>query len=274
MGHAYSAVLAHDMARRNNGTFLLRIENIDQGRSRPDWEAQIYEDLAWLGVSWPLPVMRQSERGANYQSALMKLWHMGLLYPCSCGRRDIINALQAPQEGEEPVQGPDGPVYPGTCRNRPRDLSAPPPTGHALRLDMRRAVQNLTFEFFETGAGLNGETGRISFEGAQAIDEIGDVVLARRDIGTSYHLSVVLDDAAQDVTHVVRGADLFEATKIHVILQHLLSLPTPEYHHHKLIRDDAGKRLAKRDNARAIRAFHDQGMSAEDLKKLIGLSTE
>jgi len=269
LGHAYSALLAHDMARAERGTFRLRIEDIDQSRARPEWETQIYDDLRWLGITWDGSVMRQSERPKAYASALRALWDRGLLYPCHCRRRDIEEALAAPQEGTAPIYGPDGPVYPGTCRGlRPADM----PEGAALRLDMRQATAGAdAFCFEETGAGPAGETGRIVFSAEQAIMGIGDVVLARRDMGTSYHLSVVLDDAAQDITHVVRGQDLFEATNIHVVLQRLLDLPTPIYHHHRLIRDAAGRRLAKRDDARAIARYRAEGASPADIRRMVGL---
>ncbi|MEP2955385.1 MAG: tRNA glutamyl-Q(34) synthetase GluQRS [Sulfitobacter sp.] len=269
LGHAYSALLAHDLAKAAGGRFLLRIEDIDQSRARPKWEAQIYEDLAWLGIDWPQPVMRQSDRMAAYRSALDDLWARGLLYACTCNRRDIAAATSAPQEGAEPVYGPDGLIYPGTCR----DAGHPKASG-ALRLDMRKALAflgNRALSFTENGYGPNVETGAITFSPDQLIATVGDVVLARRDMGTSYHLSVVLDDAAQGITLVPRGADLFAATYIHVVLQALLDLPTPHYHHHRLIRDDGGKRLAKRDDARAIALYRENGMTPEDILSMVGL---
>ena len=271
LGHAYSAMLAHDMARAAKGTFLLRIEDIDQTRARPGWEAQIYDDLRWLGLNWPEPVMRQSDRLPAYRAALERLWDMDLLYPCTCSRRDIEIAASAPQEGVERVLGPDGPVYPGTCRP-----AAPPPGAMPralpLRLDMARALAMAgTPEFTETGQGPGGQSGAISSDCKAMLTGIGDVVLSRRNMGTSYHLSVVVDDAAQSVSHVVRGQDLFEATAIHVLLQRLLDLPTPVYHHHRLIRDETGKRLAKRDDARAIALFRAEGASPMDIRGLVGL---
>ncbi|MDO5757189.1 MAG: tRNA glutamyl-Q(34) synthetase GluQRS [Rhodobacterales bacterium] len=275
LGHAYSAILAHDMAAAQKGRFLLRIEDIDQSRSRPAWEAQIFDDLAWLGLSWPQPVMRQSARINIYQAAITRLWRRGLLYPCTCTRRDIAAAAAAPQEGA-PLVGPDGTVYPGTCRPGPAWCPpiSPPPAGTPLRLDMRRAEaalghRNLTFN--ETGAALDGRSGAISIAWDEVQGAIGDIVLARPAMATSYHLSVVLDDAAQGITLVPRGTDLFDATVIHLILQHLLELPTPVYHHHRLIRDDTGKRLAKRDDARSIRTYRHDGATAQDIRRLIGL---
>ncbi|MDU8941977.1 tRNA glutamyl-Q(34) synthetase GluQRS [Ovoidimarina sediminis] len=273
LGHAYSAMLAHDMARAAGGAFLLRIEDIDQARARDEWEQAIYEDLAWLGLTWETPALRQSERSAVYREGVDGLWAEGLLFACSCNRRDVRAAAAAPNEGE-PVFGPDGIVYPGTCRARKSEGHGPPPEGYALRLDMAAALERAgigAVAFEETGTGPAGETGRIEVGGAEMIRGVGDVVLARRDMGTSYHLSVVIDDAAQGISHVVRGQDLFEATQIHVVLQRLLGLPTPVYHHHRLIRDDAGKRLAKRDDARAIRTYRADGASPADIRCMVGL---
>lgn len=271
LGHAYAALVAHDLARAAGGTFLLRIEDIDTARAKPAWEAQIFEDLRWLGLRWPEPVMRQSDNMPAYQAALDDLWRRGLLYPCHCNRRDIQAAASAPQEGAAPAVGPDGLVYPGTCRCLPAP-DTPRPGDVTLRLNMRRAVQGgQGFGFTETGAGPDGQHGCITVSAQTLIRTVGDVVLARRGMGTSYHLSVVIDDAAQGITDVTRGADLFEATKIHVVLQKLLGLLTPRYHHHRLIRDSAGKRLAKRDDARALRLFRDQGDSPEDLRRRVGL---
>lgn len=273
LGHAYSALLASDLARQHEGQFLLRIEDIDRARARSHWEEQIYDDLSWLGLTWPEPVLRQSTRMEVYEIALQQLWSRGLLYPCTCNRRDIAAAASAPQEGA-PLLGPDGIVYPGTCREK-ADRSGPVPRDIPLRLDMQKAAQTVKvtneFQFFETGCGPCGSTGCVFFSDRELTDTIGDVVLSRRDMGTSYHLSVVLDDAAQNVTHVVRGQDLFDATRIHVVLQALLDLPQPIYHHHKLIRDDAGKRLAKRDDARAISKYRDEGVSPADIRAMIGL---
>ena len=274
LGHAYSALLAHDMARAEGGTFLLRIEDIDRTRSRPEWEAQIVDDLAWLGLTWPQPVMRQSDRTEIYAAALADLWQRGLLYPCTCTRRDIAAAAAAPQEGA-PLIGPDGTVYPGTCRPADRSPQKPlPPADTALRLDMRaaeRALGPAPLRFEESGAAPDGRSGQITAVWDEVHHAIGDIVLARPAMGTSYHLSVVLDDAAQGVTLVPRGADLFDATIIHVILQRLLDLPTPIYHHHRLIRDAAGKRLAKRDDARAIAKYRAEGASPADIRQMSGL---
>jgi glutamyl-Q tRNA(Asp) synthetase len=249
------------MARAAGGAFLLRIEDIDTTRCRPEWEAAIHEDLGWLGLSWPEPVMRQSERLPAYRAALDRLAALGLTYPCTCTRRDIAAALSAPQEGA----GPEGPVYPGTCRGR-----TDAPAGAAIRLDMGRALDRLGGmpAFCETGpehAGIH------HLDAAALVAGTGDIVLARRDIGTSYHLAVVVDDAAQGITHVVRGGDLFEATPIHRLLQALLGLPVPVWHHHRLIRDESGRRLAKRDDARALARFRAEGATPADIRRRIGL---
>lgn len=292
LGHAYSAMLAHDMARAAGGTFLLRIEDIDRSRAKPEWEHQLVDDLNWLGVFWDAEPMRQSDRSAAYLNALDELWRGGLIYPCFCTRSDIAAALSAPQEGVELPRGPDGLIYPGTCREHmtyertfPEAYSRP--LSETLRLDMALSVNHIgTFAhridnpnggwrfyagYDELGIGPAGGNGRIEFTPEDIIDGVGDIVIARREMGTSYHLSVVVDDAAQGVTHVIRGADLTEATKIHVHLQHLLNLPTPTYHHHKLIRDEAGKRLAKRDDARALAKYRNEGASPQDIRRLVGL---
>jgi len=278
LGHAFSALLAHDMARAAGGTFVLRIEDIDRERSRPEWEAQILDDLAWLGLSWDVPVRRQSDHLPAYAAALDDLWRQGLLYPCHCTRRDIRTAASAPQEGAEPATGPDGLIYPGTCRTRADrpPPAAPRPGSVVLRLDMAAAVARgmpdaSLLSFSETGEGPAGETGTIVVPARQLVREVGDIVLSRRDFLGSYHLSVVVDDAAQGITHVVRGADLFEATQVHALLQHLLRLPRPGYHHHRLVRDAAGKRLAKRDDARAIRLYRAEGATPADIRRMAGL---
>lgn len=264
LGHAYSALLAHDAARAAGGRFVLRIEDIDHTRARPEWEAQIYADLTWLGVSWDAPPMRQSDRLPAYSTALQSLWAKGYLYPCHCNRRDIQAAVSAPQEGALAL-GPDGVVYPGTCAPKgatsmPPNADMPPDT--ALRLNLRRALASTTKA--PNGAITFIEKGQhVVTTATEFHQNIGDIVLSRRDYLGAYHLCAVLDDAAQNITHIIRGEDLFEATKIHALLQRLLHLPTPTYHHHRLIRDDAGKRLAKRDDARAIAKYRAEGASPE-----------
>lgn len=265
LGHAYAALVAASLAAP--GRFLLRIEDIDQSRCRPEYETMIAEDLHWLGLGWPLPVMRQSDRLPAYRAALDRLAALGLTYPCHCRRADIRAALSAPQEGA-PVIGPDGPVYPGTCRHRSMAEAGP---GDAIRLKAAAALAHLNLGeiAFEDENIAPGIPHRLS--AADFVAGVGDVVLARRGMGTSYHLSVVVDDAAQGITLVTRGKDLLDSTHIHVLLQRLLDLPVPRYHHHRLIRDAAGKRLAKRDDARALRLYRAEGATPADIRRMLGL---
>jgi glutamyl-Q tRNA(Asp) synthetase len=267
LGHAYSAMLAHDMAREAGGTFLLRIEDIDRARCRPEWEQAILDDLRWLGLDWPERILRQSDNAASYAAALGTIAAAGLVYPCSCSRGDIRAAMSAPQEGAAPA-GPDGLIYPGTCRGRTMSSYRP---GDALRLDTARALQAVDIRrlgYDETGPIAAGHR---HVDQTSLIDGIGDVVLGRKEDGAAaYHLAAVVDDAAQGVTHVIRGDDLAAATPVHVLLQAVLDLPTPVYHHHRLIRDEHGKRLAKRDDARAIALFRAQGYTPADLRRLTG----
>jgi glutamyl-Q tRNA(Asp) synthetase len=265
LGHAFSAILAHDMAVAAGGTFLLRIEDIDQSRCRLEWEAQIYDDLQWLGLSWSDPVLHQSENRAAYDAALCKLAAMGLTYPCRCNRADIRAALAAPQEGDAAI-GPDGLIYAGTCRAREISLAN---AGDTIRLNMEKAMATISapVRFVEMIATSDNCTA----SGDDMVTKVGDVALSRREFGSAYHLSVVVDDAAQGISDVVRGEDLVEATAIHVVLQRLLSLPTPTYHHHRLIRDDQDKRLAKRDDARALSKYRSEGATPADIRRLIGL---
>ncbi|KFI34218.1 glutamyl-tRNA synthetase [Haematobacter missouriensis] len=262
LGHAFSALTAS--ARATPGQFLLRIEDIDTARSRPDYETALKEDLHWLDLSWPEPALRQSDRRDAYDAALARLAEMDLLYPCRCTRADIRAALSAPQEGM-PLIGPDGPVYPGTCRERTIAEAGP---GDAIRLDMQRAVKLIPpgTGFLETGPE---HPGLHLLDAETMLRNIGDIVLARGDIGVAYHLAVVVDDAFQQITEVVRGEDLFEATFIHRLLQLLLALPTPDYHHHRLIRDENGKRLAKRDDDRAIRHYRAAGATPDDIRAML-----
>ena len=261
LGHAYAACVA--ASRAGTGQFLLRIEDIDQSRCRPDHEAQIFDDLQWLGLEWPEPVMRQSTRMSAYRAALDRLTSLGVLYPCACTRADIRAALSAPQEN---LHGPDGPVYPGTCRARKMSQAHP---ADALRMNMRAALARAGKLSFAEKGPLHAPSQTLDPD--WMIENVGDVVLSRRDMGTSYHLSVVVDDATQGITEVTRGDDLFEASFIHILLQALLELPKPTYYHHKLIRDENGKRLAKRDNDRAIAEFRRQGATPQDIRAMLGL---
>jgi glutamyl-Q tRNA(Asp) synthetase len=253
LGHAYAAMVAAARGDR----FLLRIEDIDAARCRPEWEAAILHDLGWLGLRWEEPVLRQSARRPTYRAALARLEALGVLYGCTCTRADIRAAAAAPQEGA------DGPLYPGTCRGRP--LAA----GAAVRIDTARAMA-LTGPVEVDERGPLHE-GRHRFDAARMEAETGDAVIARRDLGTSYHLAVVVDDAAQGVTEVTRGEDLFAAAPLQVLLQKLLQRRTPTYWHHALIRDDTGRRLAKRDDARALALYRAEGASPGDVRRLVGL---
>jgi glutamyl-Q tRNA(Asp) synthetase len=264
LGHAFSAITAHDMARAEGGVFLLRIDDIDRSRVRPEWEEALLEDLAWLGMTWDAAPYRQSDHLPAYRAALDRLAARGLTYPCSCRRRDIEAAASAPQEGV-PTHGPDGRIYPGTCRGRPMsDLRE----GDAIRLDIARALPSFDTEFIETGPT---HAGPHKVTTADLVTRIGDPVLARPQMGASYHLSVVIDDAAQGITHVIRGEDLFEASALHTALHHLMGTRVPLFHHHRLVRDDAGKRLAKRDDARAIRTYRDGGATPAGIRAMVGL---
>ncbi|WP_135448610.1 tRNA glutamyl-Q(34) synthetase GluQRS [Tabrizicola caldifontis] len=263
LGHAFSAILAHDMARAECGRFLLRMEDTDLDRCRPEWDALIQEDLRWLGLSWDGPILRQSTRIEDYNIRLEALADTGLLYPCCCTRADIRAALSAPQEGVAFA------VYPGTCRGRPMSDRRP---GDALRLNLAAALDRLSgadLAFTETGPA---HAGRHRIDPGRALAEIGDVVLSRKGEGiVAYFLASAFDDADQGITHVIRGEDLFDFTPVQVILQHLFGLPTPIYHHHRLIRDEQGKRLAKRDDARAISKFRAEGATPADIRRMVGL---
>ena len=249
LGHALSAVRAHDLARGVGGRFLLRVEDIDPGRSRPAHVAAILDDLAWLGLAWDGPVVFQSDRMARYAAALARLQGEGLVYPCFCTRAEIAASTVAPH-------GP-APPYPGTCRAvSPVERAARAPEPHCLRLDVAAAVERVgALTWHDEIAGT------VVAEAAAA----GDVVLARKDAGTSYHLAVVVDDAAQGVTDVVRGRDLFEATHVQRLLQALLALPTPRYHHHRLVVGGDGRRLAKRHGAPTLEALR---LAGEDGRAL------
>jgi glutamyl-Q tRNA(Asp) synthetase len=248
LGHAYSAVLAHDYARERGGSFLLRIEDIDPGRSRAEHVRGIIEDLAWLGLSWDGEIVYQFERLDLYAAALEGLKARGLVYPCFCTRSAIAAEIAASASAPH---GPDGPLYPGTCRRidpdeRARRMEAEP---HAWRMNMKRAVAAAPLLYWE-----DGDT-----EVRAEPEAFGDVVLARKDAPVSYHLAVTVDDAAQGVTDVVRGRDLFAATDVHRLLQALLGLPTPHYRHHPLLTGPDGRRLAKRNGAPSLAELRSGG---------------
>jgi glutamyl-Q tRNA(Asp) synthetase len=261
LGHAYAALFATEQA--DGGRFLIRLEDIDATRARPEYEEAIFEDLAWLGLSWEKPVRRQSDHFDDYRAALGQLEAKGLLYPCFCTRREIQDEIA--RAGNAP-QGPDGPLYPGTCRHldadeRQKRLASG--DAYALRLDVNQALQligtPLTFTELSLGEIIANPT------------IFGDVVLARKDTPASYHLAVVVDDALQGITLVTRGEDLLSATHLHRLLQHLLHLPVPRWHHHRLITDEAGKRLAKRDDARSLKSLRESGWSPNRVREELGI---
>lgn len=272
LGHALSALVNADLARAARGRLLLRIEDIDRARCRPEYEAAIYEDLAWLGVAWEEPVRRQSDHFEDYRAALAQLEAQGLVYASFESRAEIA-ALVAAREASEPwPRDPDGaPLYPGMGRTlsrseRRRRIEAGEP--YALRLDMAAALARAgRLDWTETGAGPNGESGTIAAGPAAW----GDVVLARKEMPTSYHLSVVVDDALQGVTHVVRGADLFRATSVHRLLQALIGLAAPVYHHHRLVLDAEGKKLSKTTRATALRQLREAGTTPAGIRRMVGL---
>lgn len=255
LGHAHSALFAFETARRESGRFLLRIEDIDPNRCRPEFEEALKADLAWLGLAWEEPVRRQSDHMADYAAALDRLDGLGVTYPCFCSRKEIADEIA--RAGNAPhlvAMGPEGPLYPGLCRHRPRQEAAVRVAAgepHAIRLDVTKAAAL-------TGPLSWHDRGRGRVDALVGL--LGDVVLARRDVRTAYHLAVTVDDARQGVTLVTRGEDLFHATHVHRLLQALLGLPVPDYHHHGLLLNDRGERLSKRDGATALRALRDQGM--------------
>jgi glutamyl-Q tRNA(Asp) synthetase len=255
LGHAYAAWFACHMAD-SGGKFLLRMEDLDQGRCRSEYETAIAEDLHWLGLSWTGPVMKQSTRSPAYEAALSLLQQEGLVYPCFCTRKDIEEEIR---RSVSAPHGPEGPLYPGTCRSlSPAERSDRIATGegHAWRIHLDEAVK--------TSGPLRWHDRRKGWQEAQP-RRLGDVVLARKDAPAAYHLAVVVDDAAQEISLVTRGEDLFEATHVHRLLQHLLGLPVPEWCHHLLIRDENGRRLAKRDDAMSLETLRKAGRKPEEL---------
>ena len=270
-GHAFSALTAFAAARSAGGRFILRIEDIDATRVRPDYDAAIMEDLAWLGLTWETPVRRQSAHLDDYRAALERLDRAGLVYRCFRTRREVLDEIARAPHG--PGEGPLGQVFRGArlpAEEEARRLEAGAPYAWRLSLDAaRRALGETAWAglgFVEQGGGPAGERGRIKArpEGA------GDVVLARKDVGVAYHLAVTVDDALQGITHVIRGQDLFEAAHIQRLLQVLLDLPEPVYRHHRLLTTDDGRRLAKRDQAETLRDSRARGGSAEALRAELG----
>ena len=270
LGHAYAAIAAHDAADKCQ--FLLRIEDLDKGRSRPEHIQGIFEDLDWLGLKWKKPVICQSTRTDAYRSALAKLERSDLIYPCFCTRREI--AAEIARAGEAPhTSDSDTIIYPGTCRSLShahRERRLADGQRYAIRLDsVKAAAQCPKLSFEELGIGPRGERGDID------VDPLlfGDIVLARKDLPAAYHLAVVVDDAFQEVTLVTRGNDLFTATHVQRLLQTLLALPSPRYAHHRLIRDQTGKRLSKRDQAATLRSLHSEGVSPGQIRERLGLKS-
>ena len=272
LGHAYSALLNFDLAVQTGGRFLLRIEDIDATRCKPEFETAICEDLAWLGLAWETPVRRQSEHLTEYRDALNELSALRLVYPSFESRAEIAK-LVAQREAQAPwPRDPDGaPLYPGAAKllspdERARRLASDAPC--ALRLDMAAACARAgDLGWIERGEGPDGETGAVTARP----EAWGDVILARKETPTSYHLSVVIDDALQGVTEVVRGEDLFWSTSVHRLLQRLLGLPQPAYRHHRLILDGAGQKLSKSTKAAGLRELRAGGATPADIRRLVGL---
>jgi glutamyl-Q tRNA(Asp) synthetase len=273
LGHAYSALLNFDLARQTGGRFLLRIEDIDRARCKPEFETAIDQDLDWLGIEWEQPVRRQSRHLADYRDAIEKLSARGLLYPSFESRAEIAKLVEQREADGRWPRDPDGvPLYPGTAKllsgdQRARLLQSDAP--FALRLDMAAACAitgDLTW--IERGEGPEGETGKV----AARPEAWGDVILARRETPTSYHLSVAIDDALQGVTEVVRGRDLFWSTSVHRLLQALLGLPQPTYRHHRLVLDSAGQKLSKSTGSTGLRELRAGGATTAEVRRLVGLS--
>ena len=268
LGHAFSALTAYKHARETGSPFLLRIEDIDQTRCRPEYETAIFEDLAWLGLDWEEPVRRQSDHFGYYAAALDKLIQMGVLYPCFCTRKEIseeiARAVDAPH-------GPEGPLYPRICRalsmeERTERMEKEP---YALRLDLGKAEQYVgrPLQFEERGRAPDGAPGMRTAQPRL----LGDVVLARKELLASYHLAVVVDDALQEVEVVIRGEDLYHATYIHRVLQELLGLRVPVYSHHRLILDETGKKFSKRNAAVTLRVLREAGVTPDAIRDRLGL---
>jgi glutamyl-Q tRNA(Asp) synthetase len=259
LGHVYSALFATEQAKKTGGRFLLRIEDIDPERCRIEFEDAIYEDLSWLGLTWEMPVRRQSEHLGEYAKAISTLQEIEVLYPCFCTRKDIKSTTHT-------NLGPDGPLYPGTCRglsHEERKTRENNGESFALRLNMSKALKGLSssIQWYDLAHGKKNATPEI----------FGDIVLARKNTPTSYHLAATLDDHIQGITLVTRGEDLLLSTHVHRLLQELLGLRTPDYHHHPLLTDNEGRRYAKRDKSLSLRTLRAEGNSPDQIRQMAGL---
>ena len=253
-GHAFSALTAARAAEKANGRFLLRIEDIDAERCRPQFDDAIAEDLTWLGLSWETPVLRQSQHLALYRGALARLHSVGLVYPCTRTRSEVLEGIAPAPKADYPMDEPMDAAH-GSIAWR-----------FSIEAARRKLAPKLPLSFFEDGTGPAGESGAITLD----LDQIGDIILGRKGLGVSYHLAAVIDDARQGVSHVIRGNDLFAATHVQRLLQALLGLPSPIYHHHSLVLRPDGKRFAKRDTAETLRDLRSRGMTAEALRASLG----
>ena len=261
IGHAYSALFAERAARQANGRFLLRIEDIDIQRCRPEFEEAIFEDLDWLGLSWEEPVRRQSDHFDEFSDALTRLVDLGVIYPCFCSRKQIRKEIAA---ADRAPHGPEGPHYPGTCRQigiSERTEKLNEGIEHAYRLDTAKAL-----DMAGQMVWSDRQAGQVEADPGL----FGDVVLARKDTPSSYHLACTWDDHVQGITFVTRGEDLFPSTHVHLLLQRLLGLQTPDYHHHKLLTNESGVRFAKRDKSLTIRSLREAGNTPEQVRQLAG----
>jgi len=261
LGHAYSALFAEAVAKEHGGNFLLRVEDIDVIRCRPEFVQGIIDDLSWLGIQWSGKVMFQSERSDAYSVALDQLNDQGLLYPCFCTRKDIMREISA--AGDAP-HGPANILYPGICKRLSEEVRMERLANgdaHAMRLDSRKALERVgDLQWHDLEIGTR----------SVCMEKLGDVVLARKDITNSYHLAVCVDDAAQGVTLVTRGEDLLESTHVHRLLQQLLGFSVPQWHHHSLIRDEKGRRFAKRDGGLSLSALRASGKDANEIRQELG----
>lgn len=263
LGHAFSAITAWNISQKTDKKFILRIEDIDSQRCKVEYEKQILDDLEWLGLTWVKPVIRQKNRINFYKEAIDILNNKNLIYPCSCTRKDINEALSAPQGNKTPKP------YPGLCRNRSMSELK---TEDNIRINLDKSINYLKNIKLKSLSFVDNYYQKNLFNISFASKHLQeDIIVARKDIGTSYHLSVVVDDAFQNITHVVRGADLFNSTPIQRLLQELLELPQPLYHHHRLILDENGKRLAKREASTALSILRESGVKPIELKRSLDL---